>query len=220
MAQFLDITGLEKVAQNINSKILIVYSIVTQPLPTFIKNSTAPTLSNVIMTTTGKLLAIDKNGTIWRYTSWYSNGVFKSSNHYGTASSEGVIPNNGSLIYCISTKRLYIYNNGLCEVLCESPDPIWTVVWKHGDNKKINEITPFKDFTGYITKIEKTSNDVTKNIIWRITILNNDGEMQQFTVDRGNHTVSDGVILDDGEQGSFCIELTPSTQNGLYTVSY
>lgn len=171
------------------------------------------------MTTTGKLLAIDKNGTMWRYTSWYSNGVFKSSDHYGTASSEGVIPNNGSLIYCTSTKRLYVYNNGLYEVLCESPNPVWTTVWQKGSGT-IQSKTPFKDDSGYVAKVEKTTNSITGNLIWKITILNNDGETQQFNVTRGNYIISDGITLNDSEQGSFCIELTPSTNHGMYIVNY
>lgn len=224
MAQFLDASGLEIVAQNINSKILIVTNVISPPMGIYVKNSKAPSLGNVYITTSGKILAHEPatstgSYSVYYYTSWGPTSEFKSSKQYGTESSAGVIPNNGTLIYCTSTKRLYIYNNGLCEVLCENPNPVWTAVWQKG-NGTIQSKTPFKDADGYITKVERTVNDVTKNYIWRITIHNEDSEVQWFTVSRGNYIVNDGITLEDGEEGSFCIELTPSADNGTYTVSY
>lgn len=218
MAQFLDTTGLEIVAQNINSKILIVTNVKDSSSGIFINDGKASSVRNIYITTDGKIIA--QQSLTAYYTTWDSTAGYKSSKQYGTETSTGVVPNNGALIYCTGTKRLYVYNNGLCEVLCENPAPVWTTVWQKGNSKKIDAITPFKDANGYITKVERTTNSVTGNFIWRITILNNDGEIQQFNVTRGNHIVSDGIELNDGAEGSFCIELTPSTQHGLYTVSY
>lgn len=224
MAQFLDTTGLEIVAQNINSKILIVTNVISSPIDIHIKNSKAPSLGDVYITTNGKILAhepVTSTGaySIYYYTSWGPTSEFKSSKQYGTETSTGVVPNNGALIYCTSTKRLYVYNNGLREILCENPAPVWTTVWQKGSGTIQNK-TPFIDADGYITKVERTTNSVTGNFIWKITILNNDGETQQFNVTRGNYIISDGINLKDGEEGSFCIELSLAAPNGVYTVTY
>lgn len=224
MAQFLDTDGLRTVVKNVKN--LITFSFL--PIgyyegitisTSLIKNTTPPSINFVLIynTVRKKLFAYYNN---YYYTQWGDSMYYYKHNMYGRSSSTGVTISRNFPFYCYADNRLHRFDNGdIFDLVAKSQTPTWITVWQKGYGT-IQTKTPFKDNTGYITKVERTTNNVTKNYIWRITILNNDSEPQQFYVNRQDYIVSDGININDGEEGSFCIELTPAAPNGIYTVTY
>lgn len=224
MAQFLDVNGLQTVVKNVKnlttfSFLPIGYYEGITISNSLIKNTTPPSTDFVLVynTVRRKLFALYNN---YYYTQWGDSIYYYKHNMYGTSYSTGVIINHNFPFYCYADNSLHRFDNGdIIDLVAKSQTPTWITVWQKGYGT-IQTKTPFKDNDGYITKVERTTNNVTENYIWRITILNNDGESQQFAVTRGNYIVSDGINIDNGEEGSFCIELSPAAPKGVYTVTY
>lgn len=217
MAQFLDVSGLQTVVQNVKNLIklpvLQISSFVSTITTSYIKNSVAPAITSIVYNkATNKIFA--KYGSYY-YTQWNANSTQESHSSYGTTSSTGVTPNNNSFIYCTSTKYLYLYNNGLYDILQQTQSPTWTTIWTNSSSTTTAQSSPFIDNDNIVTKIERRT-DENGEYIWKLSVKNSSTTGKEYRLECGQQACVQYLIYLRAGYSGTCFVRTPSNQANWY----
>lgn len=223
MAQFLDINGLQTVVQNVKNLIKfnflpVGYSMSNNISTSVIKNTktTASGLILVYVTTRDRLYAY-VNG--YYYTQWGETTYYFSNSVYGTTNSTGVTLKNNTFLFYYVDNTLHRYEGSkMYDIVANSPTK-WETVWQTGNTSKINAVTPFINSDGYVTKVERRTNE-NNEYIWRITISNRDGETQMWSFVRNSRPISASIELQDDEDGTMCITTPLRWVPGEISIEY